>query len=231
MLIGGYSRFSLIEYPGRICAVVFTRGCNFKCPYCHNPELIKSAPRQSFIPELEVLDFLKMRQGKLDGVVVTGGEPTIQTDLIPFLEKIKKIGYPVKLNTNGSLPSVLKNAIGLGLVDYVAMDIKAPFNKYWNVTNSLVDLKKIQQSISLVINSGLNYEFRTTLVKSLLTPEDIWEISKTIKGAKLYILQKFIPSKLLDPKFIEEETYSDEELLEIAKQLEEFVEKCTVRQN
>ncbi|MFA5385319.1 MAG: anaerobic ribonucleoside-triphosphate reductase activating protein [Eubacteriales bacterium] len=231
MLIGGYSRFSLIEYPGRICAVVFTRGCNFKCPYCHNPELIKPAPRQSFIPELEVLDFLKMRQGKLDGVVVTGGEPTIQTGLIPFLEKVKKIGYPVKLNTNGSLPSVLKNAIGLGLVDYVAMDIKAPFNKYWDVTNSLVDLTKIQQSISLVINSGLGYEFRTTLVKSLLTPEDILEISRIIKGAKLYILQKFVPSKLLDPKFLEEETYSDEELLEIAKPLEEFVEKCMVRQN
>ncbi|HAU31970.1 MAG TPA: anaerobic ribonucleoside-triphosphate reductase activating protein [Desulfotomaculum sp.] len=231
MLIGGYARFSLIEYPGRICAVVFTRGCNFRCPYCHNPELIKPDPRQTPVLELEVLDFLKMRRGKLDGVVVTGGEPTIQADLIPFLEKIKKIGYPVKLNTNGSLPSVLKNIIGLGLVDYVAMDIKAPFDKYWNVTNSLVDLKKILQSVSLVINSGLDYEFRTTLVKSLLTPEDILEISRIIKGAKLYILQKFVPSKLLDPKFLKEETYSNEELIEIAKQLEEFVGKCTVRQN
>ncbi|HAG11518.1 MAG TPA: anaerobic ribonucleoside-triphosphate reductase activating protein [Desulfotomaculum sp.] len=229
MLIGGYTRFSLIEYPGRICAVIFTKGCNFKCPYCHNPELVKSDPRQTPALELEVLDFLKRRQGKLDGVVVTGGEPTIQANLIPFLEKIKKIGYPVKLNTNGSLPSVLKNIISLELVDYVAMDIKAPFDKYCSVTNSLVDLKKILQSISLIINSRLDYEFRTTLVKSLLTPEDILEISKTIKGAKLYILQKFVPSKLLDPKFLKEETYNDEELINIAKQLEEFVEKCMVR--
>jgi pyruvate formate lyase activating enzyme len=231
MLIGGCTRFSLIEYPGRICAAVFTKGCNFKCPYCHNPELIKPDPHQAPVLEHEVLDFLKMRHGKLDGVVVTGGEPTIQTDLIPFLEKIKKIGYPVKLNTNGSLPAVLKSIIGLGLVDYVAMDIKAPFDKYWNVTNSLVDLKKIMRSVNLVINSGLDYEFRTTLVKSLLTPEDILEISKIIKGAKLYILQKFVPSKLLDPNFLKEETYSDEELIEIAKPLEEFVEKCIVRQN
>ena len=117
MLIGGYSRFSLNEYPGRICAVVFTRGCNFRCPYCHNPELIKPDPRQAPVSELEVLEFLKIRLGKLDGVVITGGEPTIQTNLIPFLEKIKKIGYPVKLNTNGSWPSVLKNIFELGLVD------------------------------------------------------------------------------------------------------------------
>ena len=230
MLIGGFQKFSLIDYPGKFCAIIFTQGCNFRCPYCHNPELVLPEKFNKPIPEKEIFSFLKQRVGKLDAVEITGGEPTLQSDLLDFMQKIKKMGFLLKLDSNGSNPEILKKAIELGCVDYFAMDVKAPLDRYQEVTCSKVDPKKIYQSIEIIMNSGLDYEFRTTIVKSLLSSEDIIEIGKLIKGAKLYALQKFISQpSLVDQKFINQETYSDDELARLKKTLEAYIEKVIIR--
>ena len=229
MIIGGFQRFSLIEYPGKICAVVFTQGCNFRCPYCHNPELISLQRSQNSIPEEEILSFLEKRKGKLDAVEITGGEPTLQPDLIEFLKKIKEIGYLIKLDSNGSYPEIVERVTKLKLADYLAMDVKAPLEKYQKIIGSNIDLNKIKKSIELIMNSGLDYELRTTVVKSQLSRDDILEIGKLIKGAKLYVLQKFIPSKTLDRKFLNETTYSEEEFEYLREAIKDYVKECIIR--
>ena len=229
MRIGGFQKFSLIDYPGKICAIVFTQGCNFRCPYCHNPELVKPSLFGKTIPEEEIFSFLEKRKGKLDAVEITGGEPTLQKDLVDFIHRVKEMGYLVKLDTNGSNPEMLEIIINHGLVDYIAMDIKAPLEKYKEVTHSVISPDKIKRSIRIIMNSNIKYEFRTTVVKSQLSREDIISIGKLIEGAKLYVLQKFIPSKTLDPNFLNEKTYSDGELESLKRKLEKFVCRCLVR--
>ena len=229
MRIGGFQKFSLIDYPRKICAIVFTQGCNFRCPYCHNPELVEPSLFEKTIMEEKIFSFLEKRKGKLDAVEITGGEPTLQKDLVDFIQRIKEIGYLVKLDTNGSNPEMLEIIINHGLVDYIAMDIKAPLEKYREVTHSVISPEKIKKSISIIMNSGIKYEFRTTVVKSQLSREDIINIGKLVEGAELYILQKFIPSKTLDPNFLNEKTYSDREFKELKRDLEKLVCKCLVR--
>lgn len=229
MIIGGFQRFSLIDYPGKICAIIFTQGCNFRCPYCHNPELISFKTSQNSISEKEVFSFLKQRKGKLDAVEITGGEPTLQLDLVEFLERIKGMNYSIKLDSNGSHPEVIEKIIKSKLVDYLAMDIKAPLRKYQKITGSNINPHRIKQSIDLIMNSGLDYELRTTIVKSQISERDILEIGRLIRGAKLYILQKFIPSKTLDRRFLNETTYSDEEFEYLKKILKDYVVECDVR--
>jgi len=229
MIIGGFQRFSLIDYPGKISAIVFTQGCNFRCPYCHNPELVNAQDSQHLISEDDVFSFLEKRKNKLDAVVVTGGEPILQTDLLEFLKKIKTMGYLIKLDTNGSYPRVIEKVIEQKLADYLAMDVKAPLEKYHEITNSNVDQNKISQSIELIMNSGLDYEFRTTIVKSQLRKADILEIGKLIRGAKLYILQRFVPSKILDSKFLNETTYSNGTFEALQDALTNIVRQCLVR--
>ncbi len=229
MFIGGFQKFSLIDYPGKICAIVFTQGCNFRCPYCHNPELVKPELFERPIPEEEILSFLKNRVGKLDAVEITGGEPTLQRDLLEFIKKIKDMGFLMKLDSNGTNPEILEKAIKEKIVDYLAMDVKAPLEKYSKVVGTKVDTKKIRQSIDLIMNSGIDYEFRTTIVRSLLSKEDIIGIGKLIRGAKMYFLQKFIPTKTLDPNFLKETTYSSEELESLRKIISGFVERCEIR--
>lgn len=229
MLIGGFQKVSLIDYPGKICAIIFTQGCNFRCPYCHNPELINLSDSQSPINEEEILLFLRMRKGKLDAVVITGGEPTLQQDLIEFLRKIREMGYLIKLDTNGSHPELIEKLIKLRIVDYLTMDVKAPLEKYREITNSKVNPDIIRKSIESIMKSGLDYEFRTTLVKSQLSKEDIIEIGKLIKDSQLYVLQKFVPSKTLNPKFLNETTYSNEEFEHLKDILKNYVTKCLIR--
>ncbi len=231
MNIGGFQRFSLIDYPGKICAIVFTQGCNFRCPYCHNPELVNPKLFEAPIPEKEVLSFLANRRGKLDAVEITGGEPTLQPDLIDFIREIKDIGYLVKLDTNGSKPEILSKAIEDGIVDYLAMDVKAPLERYHEITNSGVDPANIKESIELIKSSGLDYEFRTTVVKSQLGKRDILEIAWLIRGSKRYILQKFVPLKVLNSNFRDEVVYTDDELeyLRDAVKREGYVAECVVR--
>jgi len=162
-------------------------------------------------------------------VEITGGEPTLQPDLFEVLRKIKAMGYLTKLDSNGSNPEVVQKAVGLNLVDYLAMDIKAPLGKYRSVINSNIDLNKITRSIKLIMNSGLDYEFRTTVVKSQLKKDDILKIGEMIRGAKLYILQRFTPAKTLDPRFLKEETYSEEEFENFKESLKGYITKCIIR--
>ena len=162
MKIGYVQRFSLIDYPGKICAIVFTQGCNFRCPYCHNPELVIPEQYGECIPEDVFFPFLENRREKLDAVSITGGEPTIQPGIVDFIRSIKELGFLIKVDTNGSFPDVIEELLRLNLLDYIAMDIKAPLRKYRNVTASAVDTRNILASIDLIKNSGIEHEFRTT---------------------------------------------------------------------
>lgn len=229
MKIGGLRRVSFIDYPGRIGAVVFTQGCNFRCPYCHNPELADPARYGPLLEELEVLSFLDRRRGKLDAVTVTGGEPSVQPDLDLFLEKIKKMGYLTKLDTNGSRPAVLENLIRRKLVDYVAMDIKGPLKRYEEIASVKVDLAAIRTSIKLLLESGIEHEFRTTVVRSQLATDDLRAITKMLGKAGLYVLQPFVPTKAIDETFLSETSYSPEEFAAICGELKRGKLRVVVR--
>ena len=168
MQIGGVQKTSLLDFPEKISTIVFTQGCNFRCGYCHNPELIyKNEPAWTNVGFFE---FLKSRRGKLDGVVITGGEPCLQKDLIEFIKEIKSLGFLVKLDSNGTFPIVLEKAIPY--LDYIAMDIKAPLEKYKNIVGVNIDTQTIKSSIDIIMNSNVDYEFRTTVVKSQLSIDD-----------------------------------------------------------
>jgi pyruvate formate lyase activating enzyme len=194
MQINGFQKLTLLDFPGKVACIVFTPGCNFRCPFCHNASLVTRIDGER-IEEEEILSYLKKRQGLLDGVVVTGGEPTLQGDLADFLGKVKALGYAVKLDTNGTSPEKLKTLVEKGLVDYVAMDIKNTAAKY-PVTagcGSAV-LGKVEESIDFLLADTVDYEFRTTVTAELHIPQDIGDIAKRIKGAKRYFLQNFIDS-------------------------------------
>jgi len=229
MTIGGFQRFSLIDYPDKICAIVFTQGCNFRCPYCHNPELVDPKKFGIELKEAEILSFLDRRKGKLNAVTITGGEPLLQGDLSAFLSAIKRLGYLVKLDTNGSFPSRLEKIIELKSVDYIAMDIKTSLDKYHQVIKRTIDTRKILDSIRLIMDSGLDYEFRTTVVKALFEKDDFYKIGQLIKSARLYVLQKFVPSKALDDTFLDMKSYTDEELDCFKEIMEGFVQRCIIR--
>jgi pyruvate formate lyase activating enzyme len=172
--IGGLLKFSMIDFPGNISAIVFTQGCNLRCVYCHNPELIGPAPLgEQVYEEADILDYLEKRRGCLDGVVITGGEPTMQADLPAFARKLKAMGYLVKLDTNGTNPVVLEELIRENLVDFIAMDIKAPFEKFEILCGVKPDTAAILRSIALIAHSGLKYEFRTTYDTTVLNDADI----------------------------------------------------------
>jgi pyruvate formate lyase activating enzyme len=219
MKIGGLQKISLIDYPGRISAIVFTQGCNFRCPYCHNPELVDPAQYGPILSEEEVISFLEKRRGKLDAVTVTGGEPTLQPDLDRFLQEIKGMGYLTKIDTNGSNPDVLERLIRGRLVDYLAMDVKGPLQKYERIANVKVKTAKIRRSIELITASGIEHEFRTTVVRSQLDNEDLIATAALLKKG-LYVLQSFVPAKSLDHEFLTEISYSPEEFADIQKKLE-----------
>lgn len=229
MILGSMQRFSLIDYPGKICAIVFTQGCNFRCPYCHNPELVNPKEFAESIAPDEIFSFLERRRGKLDAVSITGGEPTLQENLAGFIRNIKDLGYLVKIDTNGSMPEVLEELMGEKLLDLIAMDVKAPLDKYKKTVKASVDTRRIEESIHLIMNSGIDYEFRTTIVKSLLDEADIKKIGTVIKGADRYVLQKFVPSKTLNPKFMNAATFTDEEIERTAKSLEKLVGSVITR--
>lgn len=222
MLIGGFQKTSLLDFPDKISAIVFTAGCNFRCGYCHNPELINS-----IAPVQDVLEFLKTRIGKLDGVVITGGEPCVQKDLPEFIKKIKSMGYAVKLDTNGSFPDVLEKV--LPDIDYAAMDIKAPLEKYPLIVRTHIDVEKIKKSIEILMKSGIEYEFRTTVVSSQLSYDDFEKIGQLIRNAKKYYLQKFIPSKVLDASFYDMQTYSDKDFKNIMNILSKYINHVELR--
>ena len=227
MRLGGLQPSSLIDYPGKVCAIVFTIGCNFRCPYCHNPELVDETAEE--LSEVAFFDFLDARRGLLDAVTITGGEPTLHDDLTDFITRIKERGFLVKLDSNGTRPDILAYLITHKLVDYIAMDIKAPLAKYAETIARPVDIANIKRSIELLLADNVPYEFRTTVVKALLNPEDFHAIGREIAGASQYYLQPFVPSKLLNPGFRKKVTYTPEEFIELRDLMTQYVSSCQIR--
>jgi len=231
MTIGGLQELTLIDYPGKLAATVFLTGCNFRCPWCYSseivlPEKIKVQPE---FTEKEIFDFLKGRKNLIEGVVICGGEPTASKDLAAFASKVKKEGFLVKLDTNGTDPQKLRELITKKLVDYVAMDLKAPKEKYNNLAGVKVDIKKIQKSIDILKENKVDYELRTTIIPGFHKKEDLLNMAKWIAGAKKYYLQNFLPEKTLDKRFENLKPYPAEFLLEIQKAISPFFEVCQVR--
>lgn len=254
MIIGGLEKFSLIDFPGHLSAVVFTQGCNFRCQFCYNPMLVLPQKRGELknisvsvdaeqnqtdhsldfanteIKESDLFDFLRDRTGKLDGVVVSGGEPTMHADLLEFLEKIKTLGFAIKLDTNGTNPQMLKNLLEKKLIDYIAMDIKAPLDKYDLVTGANNDLRQIEESISLIRESGLGYEFRSTIVPSLHSSEDIKKMGSMISGADKWYLQNFkADTELVNENFQNGRSFTEGEMGNFLAIAKDYVKTCAVR--
>jgi len=231
MQIGGLQKLTLIDYPGRLAATVFLCGCNFRCPWCYSselvlPEKIKNQPK---ISEKEFFDFLKERKTLLEGLVLCGGEPTYHKELPDLIKKIKKLGFLVKLDTNGSNPKMIKKLIDNKLIDYVAMDVKLPKERYPKIYGKRVKIKNIEESIKILKNEKIDSEFRTTVVPTILKKEDILKIARWISPAKKYYLQNFRPEKTIDPKFEKIKPYPQEYLLEIQKAISPFFEICQIR--
>jgi len=225
-MIKGLQKTTLIDYPGKVACTVFFAGCNFRCGFCYNKDLVFNSKNLKEIKEEDVLAFLKQRKKWLDGVVIGGGEPTMSKELPLFLKKIKDMGLLAKLDTNGSMPGVLNKLLEEGLVDYIAMDIKAPLekNSYKKATGIFSDVEKIKESIRLLANSGIEHEFRTTVVPAIHEKEGITQIAKQIKGAKKYVLQMFeAKSSLIDKTLEKTKPYSHEEMEEIRKSCSRFV--------
>ncbi|MDP2736189.1 MAG: anaerobic ribonucleoside-triphosphate reductase activating protein [bacterium] len=244
MIIGGLQKFSLLDYPGKISAIVFTQGCNFRCQFCYNPMLVwpikvgkskyaQATEQQKDHPKIKEDDlfvFLESRIGKLDAVVITGGEPCLQKDLLEFIRKIKKLGFLVKLDTNGSYPETLVKLVNEKLIDYIAMDLKATKEKYEEVTGFKADFDKIKQSVKMIMQSELPYEFRTTVVPGLLNKDDILEMGKTIKGADKWYLQKFKSDIDLVGRDLEKRVpYNTRQMNEMAEVGKKYVKICEVR--
>lgn len=190
MKIGGFQKFSLLDYPGQLAAIVFAQGCNFRCPYCHNPQLVDPKRYGKVIDQADVFDFLKTRKGKLGAVCVSGGEPCMQPELIDFVRAVKQMGYLVKIDTNGSYPDAIESLIREGLVDYWAMDIKAPEALYKVISRCDIDTTSILRSMELLRGSGKEFEFRTTLFERLFNLRDLSLIQEMLKPGDRYYLQQ-----------------------------------------
>lgn len=224
-MIKGLQKTSLIDYPGKICSIVFLSKCNFRCNYCHNAELVLNDPKLKEITEEEIFEFLKTRKKLIDAVCITGGEPLLDKNLPEFIKKIKEENFLVKVDTNGTNPKMLNFLIKNKLIDFIAMDIKNVFEKYEKTVNSKVDKTKLQESIKIIIESGIEHEFRTTVLPRLQKKDDLIEIAKELKDAKKYVLQQFRPAeKMLDKSFLTEKKYSEKELEDIRKECNKYVE-------
>lgn len=222
---------TLIDYPGKVAATVFTVGCNFRCPFCHNPELVLSgsAWQHGSISEKEFFKFLETRKNKLDGICLTGGEPTIQPDIEKFIVRIKKMGFLVKLDSNGTRPDVLKKLYDKKLLDFVAMDIKNSLDKYESTCGSKADIKRISLSVEIIKNSRIPYEFRTTVVPGLHLLKDFKKIGEWLKGSDHYVLQKFRDGKIIDENLRKKIKNAKIDLCKAKKILEKYIKTVDTR--
>lgn len=227
MNIIGIEKSSFIDYPNNICTVLFTGGCNFRCPYCHNSYIVNNIGNR--IDEEEIINFLKKRKKFIDALCISGGEPTLQKDLYDFICRVKEEGFIIKLDTNGANPVLLRDLIDKKLIDYVAMDIKAPLAKYPSIVESFVDLKDIQESINILLKNKVDYEFRTTICKELLSIEDIKTIAKELKGCKIYILQNFRDGETVLAGKNRFTAYKTEELKEMEEAISSLLNKVVIR--
>lgn len=226
MKISGLQKLTLLDYPGKMACTVFTYGCNFRCGFCHNALLV-TEENANVISEDEFFAFLKKRQGILEGVCVSGGEPTLQSDLKDFLVKIKELGYDVKLDTNGTRPALLKSLIDKKLINYMAMDIKNSPEKYSLTCGCDVDIDAIKESVNIIIESGIDHEFRTTTVREYHTAEDFQSIAKWIKGDSKYFLQHFEDSGNLIGENLS--PFTKEEMLSFVDNIKGLLPKATIR--
>ncbi len=228
MKIGGFQKTTLLDYPGKVSAIIWTVGCNFRCPFCYNIDLVKE--KSELFSEDEILNFLDKRKNFLDALVISGGEPFLQKDLKNFCKKVKKMNYKIKIDTNGTFPEKLRELIDEKLLDYISMDIKAPKEKYEKLSGVKTDLDKINKSIEILKNSDLDYEFKTTIVPTYLDKKDITDLSKWINGSKKYFLQQFkndTPVISSDLKKIR--PYSEKELQNILKEIKPYFKECKLR--
>lgn len=233
MKIAGLQKLTLIDYPGKLACTAFLSGCSFKCPWCYSPELVLPAQikKQPQISEKEFLSFLKEKKGLLEGVVLCGGEPCINKDLSLLIKKIREMDFLVKLDTNGSNPASLQSLLNKGLLNYIAMDIKAPLSlgQYKRSTGGRAVLADIKKSIDLIKESKIDYEFRTTVVPGFHKREDILQIAKDISPAKKYFLQNFRPEKTVDAKMMRIKPYPESFLVDIKESISPLFEICQVR--
>ena len=228
MNIGGLQKTSLLDYPDTISAIIWTAGCNFRCPFCYNKDLVLGNVEN--ISEKDIFSFLEKRKGLLEGLVISGGEPLMQKDIVQFIEKVKKLGYKIKIDTNGMFPEKLKELIDKKLVDYIAMDIKAPIDKYDQLSGVKTDIKKIEKSIEIIRNSSVDYEFKTTFAPGLLTKDDIISIGKLLEGSKKYYLQQFkgdVP--LISSKLENANPYLKEDLFDTLEKIKPYFKFCDMR--
>jgi pyruvate formate lyase activating enzyme len=216
MRLSGIQPFTMIDFPEKIACVVFTPGCPFRCGYCHNPEFVLPEKlkemKRDFIPDKTFFNFLDERRGLLEGVVITGGEPTIMKDLVEFCEKIKEKGYVIKLDTNGINPEVIALLINNRLIDYIAIDVKTSVLQYKSLCGDGAKGEKVAESIKVVMASGIEYEFRSTLIKKIHTQKILEDMAEMVKGAKKLYLQSFRPAITLDPKFSKHKPFSQKEV-------------------
>ncbi len=208
----GLQKTTLLDYPGEVACSVFFAGCNFRCPYCHNPELVSGKHPPDFLSEKQVIDFIKKRKNVLGGVCITGGEPLLSPALPDFIKKIRDLGLKVKVDTNGSLPEKLSKTDA----DYIAMDIKTSMKKYQLLGGTAGKTGKIMESIRYLVSSGTEYEFRTTAVPDFVTIEDMWEIARMIEGAKHYAIAQYRSEKTLDPLYSNIIPYCDSKIRQLA---------------
>lgn len=228
-IFAGLQKLTLLDFPGYVACTLFTAGCNMRCPFCHNAPLVTRAGEQKYYENDEILSFLKKRQGVLDGVAITGGEPTLADGLYEFMFEVRSLGYKIKLDTNGTRPNVLKKAVNDGLVDYVAMDIKNCPDMY-GVTvgfNNEYDLTPIEESIEFLMENRVDFEFRTTVSKTFHSESDIIKIGEWIRGPEKYYLQQFKDSGDLVGERIE--AYSDAEMVHLIDSILPFVPNAQLR--
>ena len=233
MLISGIQPFTLLDYPNKTSCIVFVTGCNFRCGYCHNPEFVLPERlkllQKDFINEDALFNFLLQRRELLDGVVISGGEPTLAPDLIPFMQKIRRLGFSIKLDTNGNRPEIISKALEERVVDYIAMDVKASLEGYRDLVGPLIRPDNIQKSIELIKNSSVHYEFRSTLLKEVHSAIMLEKMANLIKGARHWFLQKFRPENTLSPLFANYNSFSDQELADIAEHFRDRVNRISIR--
>ncbi len=233
MNIGGFQKNSLIDFPQTIACIVFTQGCNFFCPYCHNPDLVASPKKAgNLLDETEILKFLEKRVGFIEGVVITGGEPTLQKDLISFCTRIRNMGYKIKLDTNGTNPDIVQQLLDNTLVDFISMDLKTSLENYSLVVSKTFDTQNIINSAQLIMKNAPAYEFRTTCSRPFISKKIMANLGEIIHGARQYVLQKCSQNvKVLNPQFLKSDNtfFSDTEMLELEKIIGDHVSHVIVR--
>jgi pyruvate formate lyase activating enzyme len=229
MTIGGFQSFSLSEYAGKISAIVFFQGCNFRCPFCHNPELVEPNSYATPISKEKVIEFLRRRSDRLEAVCLSGGEPTLQTDLYDFVREARSVGLRVKLETNGSRPDTLAEMLDSRLLDFVSLDVKAPLERYERAVHASVDPADIARSVALVISSGVPHEMRTTFHEGILSLCDLRSIGELVQGCQAFALQRMRLGVTLDPLLGEMSETSESAINEALALLESLGIPCTVR--